>query len=44
MAKQIYTNQLNTQPGDVITNPAAIFESLNAYSANTMKKWLRPFP
>ena len=38
--KQIDLNQLNNKTDDVITNPAAIIENLNAYFANIGKKLL----
>ena len=43
-SQQIDINQLNTKTGEMITNPAAISENLNAYFANIEKKWLKPFP
>ena len=42
--KQIDINQLRTKTDEVITNLAAISENLNAYFANTAKKWPRPLP
>ena len=42
-SQQVDINQLNTKTGEVITNPAAISENLNAYFANIGKKWLKPF-
>ena len=43
-SQQVDINQLNTKIGEVITNPAAISENLNAYFANIGKKWLKLFP
>ena len=43
-SQQFDINQLHTKTGEVITNPAAISENLNAYFANIGKKWLKPFP
>ena len=43
-SQQVDINQLNTKTGEVITNPAAISENLNAYFANIGKKWLKSFP
>ena len=37
-SQQVGINQLNTKTGEVITNPAAISENLNAYFANIGKK------
>ena len=37
-------NQLNTKTGEVITNPAAISENLNAYFANIGKKMAETIP
>ena len=42
-SQQVDINQLNTKIGEVITNPAATSENLNAYFANIGKKWLKPF-
>ena len=36
-SKQININQLKTKTGDVITNPVAISENLDAYFANVGK-------
>ena len=43
-SQQVDINQLNTKTGEVITNPAAISENLNAYFADLGKKGLKPFP
>ena len=37
-SQQVDINQLNTKAGEVITNPAAISENLNAYFANIGEK------
>ena len=37
-SQQVDINQLNTKTGEVITNPVAISENLNAYFANIGKK------
>ena len=43
-SQQVDINQLNTKTGEVITNPAAISESLNAYFANIGKKMAETIP
>ena len=43
-SQHVDITQLNTNTGEVITNPAAISENLNAYFANIGKKSLKPFP
>ena len=37
-SQQVDINQINTKTGEVITNPAAVSENLNAYFANIGKK------
>ena len=43
-SQQVDINQLNTKTGEVITNPAAISENLNAYFANIGKKMAETIP
>ena len=43
-SQQVDINQLNTKTGEVITNPAAISENLNAYFANIGEKMAETIP